>query len=208
MTTYISTATMADTLEITGETYALADMASAIEAASRTIDAYKSTRFYPTSETRTYTAPKSGYGVGCSLSIYDLNNSAGSTVSFDMDGDGAYETVLVRDTDYYLEPQNNDLTGKPWNQITLREQSGRQWPQVQYGVQVQGSFGWATAPGQVTEACSILANRYLKRARETPYGIVTVGTDAVAMARLGKIDPDVAFMLDQIYDDDTPLLVL
>ena len=207
MTTYISTAIMADTLEITGETYAAADMVAAIEAASRVIDAYKSTRFYPTSETRTYTAPSYTSGSD-SLSIYDLNNSAGATVSFDMDGDGVYETVLTENTDYYLEPRNNDLTGKPWNQITLRRQSGRQWPTCQYGVQVQGSFGWATAPGQVTESCSILANRYLKRARETPYGIVTVGTDAVAMARLGKIDPDVAFMLDQIYDDDKPLLVL
>ncbi len=40
MTNYISTATMADTLEITGETYALNDMAAAVEAASRVIDAY------------------------------------------------------------------------------------------------------------------------------------------------------------------------
>src|SRR5690242_19846245 len=154
---------MKDTLEITGETYADNDIATAIEAASRVIDAYKGTRLYPTTETRTYTADV----CSPSLSIYDLNNSAGSTVSFDMDGDGVYETALVRNTDYYLEPQNAELTGKPWNAITLRYQSGRQWPTWQYGVQVVASFGWATAPGQITEACSILANRYLKRARET-----------------------------------------
>ncbi len=204
MTTYITSTQMKDTLEITGETYADADIATAIEAASRTIDAYKGTRFFPSAETRTYTASE------CDRSLYidDLNNSAGSTVSFDINGDGTYETALVRNTDYYLEPQNAELTGKPWNTITLRQQSGRQWPIWQYGVQVVGSFGWATAPGQVTEACSILANRYLKRARETPYGIVTVGTDALAMARLGKIDPDVAFMLDNVTDDDTPTLIL
>jgi hypothetical protein len=204
VTTYITSDEMKNTLEISSETYADADIAVAIESASRVIDAYKGTRFYPTGETRTYTAS------GCtnSLTIYDLNNSAGSTVSFDMDGDGVYELALVNGTDYYLEPMNANLTGKPWNQITLRQQGGQQWPQFQYGVQVVGSFGWSTAPGQVTEACSILANRYLKRTRETPYGIVTVGTDAMAMARLGKIDPDVAFMLDQIYDSDTPLLIL
>ncbi len=100
------------------------------------------------------------------------------------------------------------MTGKPWDQITLRRQAGRQWPGFQYSIKVVGSFGWATAPGQVTEACSILANRYLKRTRETPYGIFAVGTDAVAMAKLGKIDPDVAFMLDTVYDNDTPLLML
>lgn len=204
MTIYITATDMKNTLEISGETYADSDINTAIEAASRVIDTYKGTRFFPSSETRTYTAS----GCDQSLSIYDLNNSAGSTVSFDMDGDGVYETVLARNTDYYLEPQNADLTGKPWNTITLRSKSGRQWPQWQYGVQVQGSFGWATAPGQVTEACSILANRYLKRARETPYGIVTVGTDALAMARLGKIDPDVAFMLDNVTDDNVPLMIL
>ena len=204
MTTYITSTQMKDTLEITGETYADNDIATAIEAASRVIDAYKGTRFYPTTETRTYTAD----ACSPSLSIYDLNNSAGSTVSFDMDGDGVYETALVRNTDYYLEPQNAELTGKPWNTITLRYQSGRQWPTWQYGVQVVASFGWATAPGQITEACSILANRYLKRARETPYGIVTIGTDALAMARLGKIDPDVAFMLDNVTDEDVPTLIL
>lgn len=204
MTTYITSTQMKNTLEITGETYADDDITAALEAASRVIDTYKGTRFYPTAETRTYTANECEQ----SLAIYDLNNSAGSTVSFDLDGDGTYETVLARNTDYYLEPQNAELTGKPWNTITLRAQAGRQWPQYQYGVQVVGSFGWATAPGQVTEACSILANRYLKRARETPYGIVTIGTDALAMARLGKIDPDVAFMLDNVTDDNVPTLIL
>jgi len=204
VTTYISTATMADTLEIAGETYALSDMAAAIEAASRVIDAYKGTRFYPTAETRKYTA----YGIDpCdSLPIDDL--CALTSLTVDNDGDGVYETTWVRGTDFYLEPQDADLTGKPWNQISLRQQAGRQWPGYKYAVSVAGTFGWATAPGQVTESCSILANRYLKRARETPYGIVTVGTDSLAMARLGRIDPDVAFMLDGITDDNTPTLIL
>ena len=212
---YVTPDAMKRTLEIDGTTYADADILVAIGAASRVIDSYKNTRFFPTVETRRYTAPESwdGYGYGngwftCSLPIYEMNATSGSTVSVDMDGDGVFETVWTRDVDYYLEPINAELTGKPWDQITLRFQSGTQWPGYQYGIQVQGSFGWATAPAQVVEACSILANRYLKRTRETPYGIVTVGTDAMSAARLGKIDPDVAFMLDQIYDDDTPLLIL
>ena len=204
--TYITSDEMKATLEITGETYADPDIAVAIESASRVIDAYKGTRYFPNAETRTYTASDLHY---CDpLQIYDLNNSAGSTVSFDMDGDGTYELVLARNTDYYLEPQDADLTSKPWNQISLRQQGGQQWPGFAYGVQVEGSFGWATAPGQVTEACSILANRYLKRTRETPYGIVTIGTDAISMARLGKIDPDVAFLLDNVTDEDVPTLIL
>jgi hypothetical protein len=208
-TTYISAAEMKDTLEITGETYADNDIDDAIEAASRVIDAYKGTRYYPTAETRTYTAPVCGsdrWNYDTSLSIYDLCGLVSVTV--DMDGDGVYEQTWVRGTDFYLEPNNADLTGKPWNQITLRRQGGKQWPQWQYAVSVAGTFGWSTAPGQVTEACGILANRYLKRVRETPYGMVMIGSDALAMARLGKIDPDVAFMLDNISDEDVPLLLL
>ena len=213
-TTYITSTQMKNTLEIGSETYADADIAVAIESASRVIDCYKNTRFYPTVESRTYSAPRSDaqgwYGAGYygSLPIYDLSNATTAVVTIDDTGSGTYGTTWVADTDFFFEPRNNDLTGKPWDQITLRRQAGRIWPPWQYAVKITGSFGWATAPGQVTEACSILANRYLKRTRETPYGIFAVGTDAVAMAKLGKIDPDVAFMLDQIYDDDTPLLIL
>lgn len=208
MTTYITSTEMKSTLEITGETYADADIDNAIEAASRVIDAYKGTRFFPTTETRTYTPPGCYDSYHESLQIYDLNGSTAIVVTVDENGDGVYETTWTRDTDFYLEPQDADLTNKPWNAITLRQQGGRQWPRIQNSVQVTGSFGWATAPGQVTEACSILANRYLKRTRETPYGIVTIGTDALSMARLGKIDPDVAFMLDNVTDEDVPLLIL
>lgn len=213
--TYITSTAMKNTLEIGSETYADADITVAIEAASRVIDAYKNTRFYPTVESRKYTPPfgqeQGWYGGGAyyaSLPIYDLSNSSTAVVTVDTIGDGSYGTTWVADTDFFFEPKDNDLTGKPWNQITLRRQAGRVWPLYQYSIKVTGSFGWATAPGQVTEACSILANRYLKRTRETPYGIFAVGTDAVAMAKLGKIDPDVAFMLDEIYDDNTPLLIL
>ena len=202
MSHYITSAEMKDTLEITGETYADADIDDAIDAAEAVIEAYKGTRFYPTAETRTYTASD----CDSSLSIYDLCGLTSVTV--DMDGDGIYETTWTRDTDFYLEPQDADLTAKPWNTITLRRQAGRQWPTWQYAVKVAGTFGWSTAPGPVIEAAGILANRYLKRTRETPYGIVTVGTEALGMARLGKIDPDVAFMLDNVTDDDVPLLVL
>jgi len=213
MTTYVTATEVKDSLEITGETYADNDIDDAVEAASRVIDAYKGTRFFPTAEVRTYTAPVLGgwnysdlWMYDASLSIYDMCGLNSLTV--DMDGDGVYEQTWVRDTDFYLEPNDADLTSKPWNQISLRRQGGKQWPQWQYAISLDGTFGWSTAPGQVTEAAGILANRYLKRVRETPYGMVMIGTDALAMARLGKIDPDVAFMLDNISDEDVPLLLL
>lgn len=201
MTTYGSTALLADTLEITGESYAAADMITALQAASRVIDSYKGTQFFPTSSTCLYTADP----CNPTLQIDDVNSL--NSVNVDMDGDGTFEVTWANGTDFYLEPINAGLIGVPFDQITIRRMSGKVWPPYQYAVQVIGSFGWATAPPQVTQACTILAGRYLKRARETPYGIVTVGSDALAAARLGKIDPDVAFMLDEL-DADAPRMIL
>jgi hypothetical protein len=202
MTDYITSTALKSTLELTGETYADADISAAITAASRVIDAYKNTRFYPTTETRYYT------GDPCELRVRidDLSTSTGATVSIDVDGDGVYETTWTSGTDYYLDPANADLQGLPFNAVTIRRQSGRRWPYYQRSVKVVGAFGWATAPAQVTEACTILAGRYLRRARETPYGIVAIATDSVGLARLGRIDPDVAFMLDNITGE-TPRLI-
>jgi hypothetical protein len=170
-------------------------------AASRVIDAYKDTKFYPVAETRKYTADQSE----CSIQIDDLVTLTALTV--DLTGSGSYGTTWVQNTDFYLEPINAALDGRPYNQVTLRPQQGDIWPPFDYGVQIGGTFGWTTAPYQVTQATTILAGRYLKRARETPYGILTIGTDAIAAARLGKIDPDVSFLLDNL-DADEPLLIL
>jgi hypothetical protein len=209
MTDYITSSQLKATLEIANtDTYADADIAVAISSASRVIDAYKGTRFFPTTETRQYTYRYTDDCTDLSLPIYDANASTAVIVAVDVAGDGSYGSTWVQGTDYYLEPKNADLTGRPYNRVTIRRQSGRVWPRWQYGVQVTASFGWATAPAQVTEACSILAGRYLQRARDTPYGIVSIGTDALAAARLGKIDPDVAFMLDNLTDNDVPTLIL
>jgi hypothetical protein len=198
---YVTSTQLKATLEITGETYADADIALACQTASDVIEAYKNTRFYPTSETRKYTADPCEQA----LPIYDLCGL--SALAVDRDGDGVYEETWTLGTDFYLEPMNADLTAKPWNQVSIRYQSGKTWPAWQYGVSVAGTFGWSTAPTEVQQAASILASRYLKRARETPYGILTIGTDAVAAARLGKIDPDVSFLLDNL-DADVPTLIL
>lgn len=193
MSDYITSASLKATLDI-GDTYADADIVTAISAASQAIDAYKNTRFFPTFETRVYSPDACHY----SVDIDDLNASTAITVTVDVNGDGVYETSWVQNTDYYLDPANANLTGKPYNRLTIRRQSGRLFPNWQRSLQIQGSFGWATAPPQVTQAATILAGRYLKRARETPYGLLTIIGDAVAAARLGKIDPDVAFLLNDL----------
>lgn len=198
---YVTRDELKETLELDDETYADDDIDMAVSAASRAIDGYKNARYYPTSETRYYSADPCRWDI----SIDDLNSGA-ATILVDVDGDGVYETTWTGGTDYYLEPANAALTGKPYNRLRIRRQSGRTFPSWQRAIQIQGSFGWAETPDQVRQAAKILAGRYLKRARETPYGILTITGDAVAAARLGRIDPDVAFMLDNI-DGDAPRLI-
>lgn len=204
---YITSVQLKATLEI-DTTYADADIAIAISAACQSIENYKNTRFYPTYETRYYT-PEARIGVypytEDSIPTDEFNASTAVTVAVDIVGDGSYGSTWVQGTDYYLDPANADLTGRPFNRITIRQQSGRVFPTWQRAVRVQASFGWATWPPQVTEATTILASRYLKRARETPYGLLTIVGDGVAAARLGKIDPDIAFLLN--LDGSPPQLI-
>lgn len=206
MSLYITTDELKVTLELGDETYADDDIDLACSAASQAIEGYKNTRYYPTTATAVYTAdrPPSGgtgyqfaYATCPELTIDDLN--ALTSLKVDEDGDGVYETAWTENTDFFLGPENAHFHGVPYNTVTIRRQSGRVFPPHQRAIQIIGSFGWADTPDRVKQAAKILAARYLKRARETPYGLIIVTGDAVAAARLGKIDPDVAALLDNQY---------
>lgn len=180
-------------------TFADVDITRAIGSASAAVEAYKDTRFYPTpNETRYYTADASA---SC-LRVHDLTDVG--TLTVDTDGNGSYDTAWTEGTDYVLSPANAVTDGYPYNEIELLTAAGRTFPRHQRAVKIVGTFGWATTPIQVEQAVIILANRYLKRTRETPYGIVQVGVEAVAAARLGRIDPDVATLLELIRGATTP----
>jgi hypothetical protein len=124
---YVSRTQLKATLELTGETYADDDIDLAVSTASRAIDAYCGTIFYPSTETRVYTAPTCDRYVD----IDDLNTV--TTVLVDVNGDGTYETTWTSGTDFYLDPANADTDGKPFNRLTLRRQSGRTFPGASAG---------------------------------------------------------------------------
>ncbi len=204
MTLYVTAAALKTTLNI-GSTYADADIAAAVEAASRACDGYKNVSpgmfATTTSQSRYYTAESCNDYVR----IDPLNSL--TSVLLDYDGDGQYETTWTNQTDFILRPPNATTDGYPYTELKILSQSGRRFPTWLNSVKVTGLFGWATTPGAVTQATTILAGRLLKRARETPYGIVVVSGDAVAAARLGRIDPDVAFLLDNL-PGSVPLLAI
>ena len=61
-------------------------------------------------------------------------------------------------------------------------------------MRVTGQFGWPSIPASISEATAIYASRLLKRAREAPFGIQSVGIDGIA-ARISRTDPDLMMLL-------------
>jgi hypothetical protein len=185
---YITLTELANSLSIgSGETYADADMTAAITAASREVDRRCGRKFWSDSQTRYYTPTHPRI-----LWIDDIKSAV--TVEVDTNGDGSWETLLVQDTDYVLEPLNAAAEGFPWTTITLRHKSSAIFPLTEASVRVGGQFGWTEVPAAVKQAPSILASRFLKRVREAPFGVAGFGIDGGAV-RVSNFDPDVDALL-------------
>lgn len=174
-----------------GETYADERVDVAVESVSRAIDEYKHDRYYLTSETRYYSADR----FATELGIDSL--AALTSVTVDRDGDGSYSETWVTDTDFYLDPPNAALTGKPYKRLVLRAQAGRTFPAYQRNVKLVGAFGWTATPAQVKQAAMFMVQQFLKQFEGASMGIVVAqANDMVATARLGRIHPTAAFLLD------------
>jgi hypothetical protein len=188
---YVTTAELKATLSMTGETYADDDIALALEAASRTVDAHCRRRFYPdanAAQVRYYTPWSSGY-----VPIDDLIEL--TTLKSDPGGDGTYENTWVLNTDFTLQPTNAGAEGVPYTSLQMHP-SGSYVFSTDYPrtVQVTGKFGWASAPPAVKQATSILAARLMKRAREAPFAVAGFSLDG-SVVRVTRIDPDVEMLL-------------
>lgn len=206
---YISAEELKAGLRAQGTTFLDDDCDEAVAAASRAIDGYKKTKYYPVSEARVYSPDR----FDTEIVIDDLAEL--TSVTLDFDGDGTYEITWTQGTDFDLAPANAATDGKPYNRLILRRPRpisqtfdipGGRFPFYRNGVKVTGLFGWAETPIQVKKAARILATRYIKRG-DTPFGILTIaGPDMIATARLGRMDQDVAALLASV-DDPYPDLV-
>lgn len=154
-----------------------------IAAASRMIDSETAREFYATTDTRYYTADDAGFLVTDDLITI-------TTLATDETGDRTY-TATWATTDYDLTPTN-----KPPHNIVTTPPNGRYgFPPYARGVKVVGSFGYCATgahPAPIREACIIQAVRIFKR-KDSPFGVF--GTPELGMARLPRVDMDVAEML-------------
>jgi hypothetical protein len=163
----------------------------AIEAASREIDGYTQRVFTSNAGTRIY-VPMDNY-------VTEIDDLSVFT-SLESSSDGKTFDVTWTATDYQLEPLNGIAGGltQPWTQIravgdyTFPHWSGGVADGQEATVRVVGTFGWATVPTAVRQACIVLSLRLWKRF-DSPLGVAGFG-DMGAM-RVGRIDPDVQALL-------------
>lgn len=193
MNEYVQLDALKDTLELSGTTFVEADATAALTAASRAIDNYCGRRFYlDESDQSRYYSPWSGD----QLWIDDLSTL--TSLASDPGGDNTFEDTWTVNVDFVLEPRSAAADGFPYTSVRrLRGAANFRgfttW--TADTVKITGKFGWSEPPAPVIEATTILATRFLRRAREAPFGIITVGLDAGA-ARISRLDPDVRMLLD------------
>lgn len=197
---YVTRDELLYSLDSSSATYMDDDVDDAINAASRAIDEACGQRFFPTTETRVYTAP-------CYPSRWYLSNLRDleidplndlTSLMVDMDGDGTYEETWVEGTDFYLDPPNNPLKGYPYTRVVLYRNAGRRFPVWDNAIQIAGSFGWAETPVEVKQYCKIFASQLLLRSREAPFGVLMAGSEVGTSARIARFDPDFERMLGHL----------
>lgn len=184
---YVSPQELTKTLNMSGTTYADQDIKLACSAAKTAIDVHCGRVFTAGSpgEVRTYRPVSPDY-----LRIDDVT-AVTSVVA------GSHTLTLT--TDYTLEQvavakpagiSVYDVLRAPRSSLLGTFGTSNGWGDVV----VTGTYGWPAVPATIKMATSILASRYLQRARSAPFAILTFG-DGGEVARLTRSDPDVAMLL-------------
>jgi len=185
---YITQAELLATLSLTGETFANDDIDAARAAASRAIDQMCNRRFWKdtASQTRYYTAQSAQM-----CRIDDLADF--TSLDTDQNGDGTYEESWTENTDFFFEPLNQEADGIPRTRMVVHPNQSIGWSRYPRGIKVVGKFGWDAVPDEIVQATTILAAKLLQRARQAPFGVVSLGLDSAA--RIARTDPDVRMLV-------------
>jgi hypothetical protein len=160
---------------------------TAIESASRLIDGFTARSF-----SNAGTAVRNFAATDALNLIIDDAITVTKVESTDEIGDSYTEWKV---TDYQLEPLNGRADGlySPFNGI--RAINDYTWPVVDYQalVRITGTWGWASVPTAVKQACIIQSSRLFKRL-DSPLGVAGFGD--MGAIRVGRyLDPDVEQLL-------------
>ncbi len=201
---YLELEELKKSLTLDGTSFADLDIQLAILASRESIEDHTGRRFRTTtSDEVRYFTPDNwgdgryvdgefvGYYSNAYLEVGDLS-AAPTEVAVDIADDGTYEQVWVHGTDYWLEPYNNLLDGKPYDRLVLRSTGGRSFPGYAHSVRITGKWGWVPTPASVKLAAKLLSTRWVKR-REAPFGVTGIGPDG-EVVRI-EVDSDVEKLL-------------
>lgn len=188
MDSYITLDQLKASLSLTGETYADADITLAISAASEQINEQCHRRTFSLD-----VAPSQRLYWSEGRFVFIDDAVSVTTVAIGC-GDGTFPYTLTPGTDYDLEPLNAAIDGEPYTTIRIRRHHSGYGHHHHRQVQVSGMFGWAAVPELVLSATSLLAGRFVRRIREAPFGVISVGLESQP-ARIAVTDPDICAML-------------
>ena len=109
-----------------------------------------------------------------------------TTLKIDDNDDGVFE-VTVPASGYELD-NATDLTDWPYDRVRLLD---RTWPYVsrrRNRIEVSATWGWATIPEPINQACSLLAARIAQRSSQALFGVQSFGDLGASVIRTN--DPD------------------
>lgn len=159
-----------------------------VEASSRMIDEYCGQFFYSTAGTAFYTPEV--------RNIVETDPfTAITSIATDDDGDGVYETVWTA-SDYYTQPYNAALFGKPYTAVQVTPDGNEAFsPSIAKSVRLIATFGWASVPKAVAQAC-IIASTTLYEARKAPFGIVGSSEQGTVLRLSNRLHPEAVLLLE------------
>lgn len=187
---YVEMEELKRSLSLSGQSYADLDIEYAVSAASRAVDGYCGRQFYKDSTTSARYFDARTPDLVLVDDVISINE-----VAIDYTGQGNYTTIWDT-TDYNPGPYNNPVKGWPYEWLR------RNWMNTLYlpvwipkCVRVEAQFGWSDVPGPIKTATAMLAHRLVRRQREAPFAIMTVGMESARAVKIEQSDPDVGAML-------------
>lgn len=187
---YVTAEELKASVSMSGETYADADITLAVNAASKAIDELCRRRFWLDTDSTSVR-----YYTPLSYRLVEIDDAVDVVEVATGLGDGSFGTVLVEGADYILKPINAAADGEPYTLLKSTRTHGRFRSGVERSVRVTGQFGWEAVPDPIKLATSLLASRLVRRVREAPFGVLTVGLEGMA-ARIAYNDPDIGLMVN------------
>jgi len=157
----------------------------AIESASRAIDGHAGRYFYSSGTATRYYSASDSY-------VTQINDISSSTLTLatSSGADGIFDTIWAA-TDYQLEPNNGNVDGLAVPYTRIRAVDRYVFPTAgeEVLVKLTATFGWASVPIAITQACVIQASRIFKRL-DSPLGVAGFGD--MGTIRVSRyLDPDV-----------------